>query len=52
MHRDAPDATAAWEAFKALATLETQRQDLRANPFFQALRDTAHARFRAAFEQA
>jgi hypothetical protein len=46
---DMPAADAAYQAHTALIEIETKRPDLRGNPYFQALRDTAYARFRAAF---
>lgn len=46
---DMPAADAAYAAHAALIGLEAERPDLARNPYFQALRDTAYARFRAAF---
>ena len=49
---DRPLADSAYEAHCALIELEAARPELSRNPHFQALRDTAYARFKAAFEQA
>lgn len=43
-------ANEAYEAHVALVQLETAHPNLSRNPYFQALRDTAYARFRAALE--
>jgi hypothetical protein len=40
----------AFAAYAALARLEAQQPTLRTNPYWEALRDAAFARFRAAFE--
>ena len=46
-----PDlADAAFEAYAALRRTEVARPELRDNAHWEALRDTAFARFRAAFE--
>ncbi len=50
IHFDKPKADAAYAAHVALIELEQSKPDLAGNPFFRALRDTAYARFRAAFE--
>lgn len=47
---DMPAADAAYAAHVALIELEAARPDLSGNPYWNALRDTAFARFRAAFE--
>lgn len=47
---DRPLADAAYEAHVALIELEHREPKLASNKFFQALRDSAYARFRAAFE--
>ena len=44
-------STQAWEAHVALLQHERAHPDLRLNPYWQALKDSAHARFRAAFEK-
>lgn len=49
---DKPKADAAYEAHCALVEMETRRPVLAHNPYWNALRDSAHARFRAAFEAA
>lgn len=50
IHFDRPKADAAYEAHVALIQLETAHPHLASNPYYQALRDTAYARFRAAME--
>lgn len=45
---DMPAADAAYAAHCALIEVEAKRPDLSRNPYFQALRDTAFARFKAA----
>lgn len=40
----------AFEAYAALRRLERDDPKLRVNPHFQALIDTAYARFRASYE--
>lgn len=40
----------AWDAYQALRILERDRPDLRANPYFIALVDTAFARFIVAMD--
>lgn len=57
MSRDNPtpeDAKAEWafEAHAAMMRTEAEHPELGLNPYWQALRGTAHARFRAAFEVA
>jgi hypothetical protein len=47
---DADLADAAFEAYAALRRTESVRPELRENAHWAALRDTAFARFRAAFE--
>lgn len=47
---DKPDAHAAYAAHIALIELERSNPRLANNPFFQALRDSAYARFRLSFE--
>lgn len=46
----AANAARAWDAHVALLIMEQLRPSLRDNEFWQALRDTAFARFRSAFE--
>lgn len=50
IHFDRPKADAAYQAHIALIALEEGRPDLVGNEYWQALRDAAYARFRAAFE--
>lgn len=45
-------ADAAFAAHSTLIGVEASRPDLALNPYWQALRDSAFARFRAAFEVA
>ena len=52
IHFDKPKADAAYQAHIALIELEERRPDLAGNEYWQALRDAAYARFRAAFEAA
>lgn len=40
----------AWDAFVALVKAEHASPGLMSNPYWCALKDTAHARFRAIFE--
>lgn len=47
---DMPAADAAYAAHTALVEMEAARPFLARNPYWNALRDTAFARFRAAFE--
>ena len=47
---DMPAADAAYQAHTALIEIEVKRPDLVRNPYWNALRDTAYARFRAAFQ--
>lgn len=47
---DMPAADAAYAAHTALIEVEAKRPDLARNPYWTALRDTAFARFQAAFE--
>lgn len=39
-----------WDAFAALQRTEAREPELRDNPYWQPLKDAAHARFRAVFE--
>lgn len=41
--------TAAWEAYQAMQMAEQRQPELARNEYWTALRDTAHARFRAEF---
>jgi len=43
-------ANSAWGAYAALVRAEQRDADLHTNEFWQALKDTAHARFRAIYE--
>lgn len=56
MQQPSPDATAlareAFEAHAAMLLAEVANPKLRANAHWQALRDTAFARYRAALEAA
>lgn len=45
-----PDAAQAFEAYQALIQTQMARPELAANPYWQPVRDSAFARFRAAFE--
>lgn len=43
-------ATKAWSAYAALLRTEAADPDLRTNPYWEPLRDTAYARFRSLYE--
>jgi hypothetical protein len=47
---DMSSADEAYQAHTALIEVETKRPELARNPYWQALRDTAYARFKAAFQ--
>lgn len=44
-----PDEQAAFEAYAAIAKLAARDEHLARNPYFNALIDTAYARFEAAY---
>jgi len=41
----------AWEAYKVLAILSSDNERLRDNPYFQAAKDSAYARFLGLFNR-
>ena len=47
-HKDQADD--AYEAYAAMQRAEAKQPSLHGNPYWRALRDTAYARFKGAFE--